>query len=52
MDGRLESGSLRGFYPLHRIYLIASTAQWLANLGLLAVVLVPWRDGPPELSRA
>ena len=52
MDGRLESGSLRGFYPMHRIYLIASTAQWLANLGLLAVALVPWRDGPPELSRA
>jgi hypothetical protein len=37
MDARLESGSLRGFYPLHRIYLIASTTQWLVNLGLMAV---------------
>ena len=44
MDGRLESGSLRGFYPLHRAYLVASTAQWLVNLGLMAVVLVLWRD--------
>ncbi len=39
MDGRLESGSLRGFYPLHRIYLVGSTVQWFANLGLMAVVL-------------
>ena len=36
MDGRLDSGSLRGFYPLHRIYLIISTVQWFANLGLMA----------------
>lgn len=39
MDSRLESGSLRGFYPLHRIYLVGSTVQWFANLGLMAVVL-------------
>jgi Domain of unknown function (DUF4149) len=37
MDERLEAGSLRGFYRLHRVYLIASTAQWLANLGLMAI---------------
>lgn len=48
MDGRLESGSLRGFYPLHRVYLIVSTAQWFMNLGLMAVVLVPRRDGRAE----
>ncbi len=30
--GRTQSEE---FYPLHRVYLIASTVQWLANLGLL-----------------
>jgi hypothetical protein len=50
MDERLESGSLRGFYPLHRIYLIASTAQWFVNLGLMAVVLILWRDGRSDRS--
>lgn len=42
MDGRLDAGRLNGFYPLHRVYLIASTLQWLANLGLLAVAVVGW----------
>jgi hypothetical protein len=42
MDRRLDSGSLRGFYPLHRAYLIASTAQWVVSLGLLAVSLRVW----------
>ena len=46
MDSRLESGTLRDFYPLHRIYLIASTAQWFVNLGLMAIVLIPWRNSP------
>lgn len=45
MDSRLESDSLRGFYPLHRIYLVGSTVQWFANLGLMADVLILWRDG-------
>lgn len=52
MDGRLESGGLRGFYPLHRVYLVASTAQWFTNLGLMAVTLAFRRDvrlsEPPE----
>ena len=39
MDGRLETGSLRGFYPLHRVYLITSTVQWFVNLGLMTVLL-------------
>ena len=43
MDGRLETGSLRGFYPLHRVYLIASTVQWFVSLGLMASALVPVR---------
>lgn len=46
MDARLEAGSLRGFYPLHRAYLAASTAQWFMNLGLLAGSLVLWREVP------
>ena len=46
MDGRLDSGNLRGFYPLHRAYLIASTAQWFVNLGLLAAP-PPSRDDAP-----
>lgn len=44
MDARLEAGSLRGFYPLHRAYLVASTAQWFLNLGLLAGSLALWRE--------
>ena len=43
MDARLESGSLRGFYPLHKVYLIASTFQWGLNLALPAVSLWIWR---------
>ncbi|RUL84363.1 DUF4149 domain-containing protein [Tautonia sociabilis] len=43
MDGRLETGSLRGFYPLHRAYLIASTVQWIVNLALMTALLVPSR---------
>lgn len=46
MDARLEAGSLRGFYPLHRAYLVASTAQWFLNLGLLAGSLALWREAP------
>jgi hypothetical protein len=45
MDARLDSGSMRNFYPLHKVYLIASTAQWGLNLALLAVTLWIWQDG-------
>ena len=44
MDARLDAGRLRGFYPLHRLYLWISTLQWLAQLGLLAVAPAD-RDG-------
>lgn len=37
MDQHLDTIGLSGFYRLHRVYLIASTMQWLANLGLLAL---------------
>ncbi len=51
MDARLEAGSLRGFYPLHRAYLVASTAHWLMNLGLLAGSLVLWGESRDARSR-
>lgn len=35
MDQHLDSTGLRSFYSLHRVYLVASTAQWLANVALL-----------------
>jgi len=45
MDERLDSGSLRDFYPLHRWYLRLSTAQWVLSLLLLVVALMIW-GGP------
>lgn len=44
MDARLDSGSMRNFYALHKVYLIASTAQWGVNLALLAVTLRIWQE--------
>jgi hypothetical protein len=44
MDARLDGGSLRGFYLLHRVYLIASAVQWVANLALLAATTAIWQD--------
>ena len=43
MDHHLDAYGLRGFYPLHRVYLIASTVQWIVNLGLFAVTVIDWR---------
>jgi hypothetical protein len=37
MDAKLAESGTRGFYPLHRAYLLVSTAQWLVNLGLIGV---------------
>lgn len=42
MARRLDEGQLRGFYPWHRVYLIASTAQWAANVGIMAATVVVW----------
>ncbi len=42
MDHRLDVGPYLEFYPLHRIYLAVSTAQWLANLGLMVATVVLW----------
>ncbi len=35
------------FYPLHRAYLILSTAQWLANLAVLGLSVVLWSTAEP-----
>jgi hypothetical protein len=49
MDRLLDSTGLRNFYPWHRAYLITSTAQWAANLGLIASAarLMTMGGGPP-----
>jgi hypothetical protein len=43
LDARLASGSMRDFYRLHQVYLIASTVQWGVNLALLAATLWVWQ---------
>lgn len=49
MDRHLETRGLSGFYPLHRAYLLISTAQWLAEAGLLWTWTAFWsRPAPPE----
>ena len=39
------------FYPVHRLYLWASTAQWLACLVLVWLTLLAWRAEDGENSR-
>lgn len=39
MDAHLDERGLGGFRPLHRQYLVISTAQWGANLLILALGL-------------
>jgi hypothetical protein len=51
MDQRLDTSGLRGFYPLHRAYLLASTAQWGANVGALLLFASGRVDHPGESSR-
>ncbi len=46
MDQRLDAGALSDFYPLHRLYLRLSTAQWLSNLVLSASYVTGWSRGP------
>ena len=49
MEHRLDVGPYLEFYPLHRIYLAVSTAQWLANLGLMVASVALW--GAPAQGR-
>lgn len=49
LDARLAASGLKGFYGEHRVYLIASTIQWAANLALVPLALAIWlhrTDGP------
>jgi hypothetical protein len=42
LDARLAAGSMRGFYRLHQVYLIASTVHWGVNIALLAATVLVW----------
>lgn len=42
MDAHLDTVGLTGFKPWHRAYLMTSTIQWAANLGLLAATVRRW----------
>ena len=46
MDQRLDAMGTRGFYPLHRVYLIASTVQWFVHLALFALTALERRGEP------
>jgi hypothetical protein len=51
MDGVLDSRELRGFRSWHRLYLMVSTGQWLANLAILGTSLRIWTaigEGKPR----
>ncbi|HEY2158223.1 MAG TPA: DUF4149 domain-containing protein [Isosphaeraceae bacterium] len=48
LDDRLARYGLEGFYERHRVYLIASTAQWVVNLGMIPVTLLIWKGTPDE----
>lgn len=51
MERHLDTRGLAGFYPYHRAYLLASTAQWLANVVVLATSLGIW-GGTPSAGEA
>ena len=48
LDARLDAGTMRGFYPIHRVYVGGSTLQWGLNLGVLYLSLVLWTTREPE----
>jgi hypothetical protein len=50
MEHHLDTSGLAGFYPYHRAYLLGSTAQWLANVGVLFASLAIWGGGGRESS--
>ena len=50
MDGRLDTGRRGNFSGLHRVYLIVSTVQWFANLGLLALATTTRRNSHAEMT--
>ncbi len=46
LDARLARYGLEGFYGRHRVYLIASTVQWVVNLAMVPVTLRIWNPNP------
>jgi hypothetical protein len=42
MDEHLDRWGTRNFRPWHRMYLMVSTGQWLANLGIIATTIGIW----------
>jgi len=43
LDRRFEVHGLSGFYDHHRVYLLASTVQWAANLLIIPAALRIWQ---------
>ena len=48
LDARLDAGSMRGFYPIHRVYVGGSTLQWGLNLAVLYLTLRLWTEREAE----
>ena len=46
LDAKLDTGEMRAFYPLHQVYLVASSIQWGINLTLIAITVWIWRPEP------
>lgn len=47
MEQHLDHSGLKDFKPLHRTYLMVSTIQWAANLGILGFTILLWTSGEP-----
>ena len=42
MDRHLDSQGVRDFKPFHRLYLMVSTVQWVANMAIVAFTIRLW----------
>jgi hypothetical protein len=42
MSRHLDSQGVRDFKPFHRLYLIISTLQWVANMAIVALTIWLW----------
>ena len=52
MDRHLDTIGTYNFKPLHRMYLMISTVQWLMNLAILGLTIIQWTAAPKALSDA
>ena len=55
MENHLDRQGVKDFKPSHRLYLMVSTVQWAANLGVLGLTIRLWTDWnrsdhPPPMS--